>query len=125
MKSDSNARILSVEAKDLQLKDGPRDYYRKNTPGKIESDHAGHLIADMFGGSGNYDNLISMNSKVNLVDFKKLELKWRDTIKAKIKVSVKIDIEYINNETRPNKFNITYKIGNETEVQQNIINFEQ
>ena len=122
MKTDSQARIISAEAKDLQYKGGKRDYYRKDTPGKETGDHSGHLIGDMFGGSGNYDNLISMKGRVNLSDFKKLENLWKKAIESDKKVSVKIEIEYIGTEVRPDKFIVTYKIGDDKPIKEIISN---
>ena len=122
MKTDSQARIISAEAKDLQYKGGKRDYYRKDTPGKETGDHSGHLIGDMFGGSGNYDNLISMKGRVNLSDFKKLENKWKRALDAKERVYVKITLDYIGNEIRPDSFLITYSIGEKALIKKVIFN---
>ena len=122
MKTDSQARIISAEATDLQYKGGKRDYYRKDTPGKETGDHSGHLIGDIFGGSGNYDNLISMKGRVNLSDFKKLENKWKRALDAKERVYVKITLDYIGNEIRPDSFLITYSIGEKALIKKVIFN---
>ena len=69
-----------------------------------------NLIQLLTASASNSKNLKKLR-KVNLSDFKKLENLWKREIEAKNKVSVKIDIEYLNNETRPNKFIIEYNIN--------------
>ncbi len=62
----------------------------------------------MFGGSGNYDNLVSMNRDVNLKSYRKLERDWADLIRVKSKVKVEIELKYKNNSARPEAFDIRY-----------------
>ncbi|WP_324603462.1 DNA/RNA non-specific endonuclease [Listeria grayi] len=82
LSSDSNGAIVHAYADDLQLKihEGRKPHNPK-TPDKQEGDHAGHLVADRFGGSGDLDNLVSQAKKVNLKHYKNLEDTWAKAIK--------------------------------------------
>ena len=86
--------------------------HNPNTPGKLERDHAGHLIADVFGGSPELDNLVSQAKDVNLKQYREIE---RELEKALKKVppdeitDLKIEVIYDGNNVRPNAFNIKYK----------------
>lgn len=58
--TDELGRICNCSADELLLKDHlGRLKHSSKTPGKLEGDHAGHLIADVFGGSPELDNLVS------------------------------------------------------------------
>jgi hypothetical protein len=62
----------------------------------------------MFGGSGNLDNLVSMNNKVNLSQYKRVENRWATLLKADKKVRVQIDLNYEGGSKRPSSFDIQY-----------------
>jgi hypothetical protein len=62
----------------------------------------------MFGGSGNLDNLVSMNNKVNLSQYKRVENRWATLLKADKKVRVQIDLNYEGGSKRPSSFDIRY-----------------
>jgi hypothetical protein len=108
MISDEFSRIKQVSAQELKLKPGPREPHIGSTPDKGITDHAGHIIADMFGGSGNLDNLVSMNNKVNLSQYKRIENRWATLLKADKKVRVQIDLNYEGGSKRPSSFDIRY-----------------
>ena len=50
--------------------------FNAKTLGKRIGDHAGHLIADLFGGSPELDNLVSQLSRVNQSEYRKIEIQW-------------------------------------------------
>ena len=80
-----------------------------STPGKLNGDHAGHLIADLFGGSPYFDNLVSQAQHVNLSEYRVIENEWSKALDDKQTVSVEIWIE--NDSTgRPTQFKIVYYI---------------
>jgi hypothetical protein len=62
----------------------------------------------MFGGSGNLDNLVSMNNKVNLSQYRRVENRWATLLKADKKVRVQIDLNYEGGSKRPSSFDIQY-----------------
>ena len=75
--TDSKGRLASAHARPLELPPmNQRGPHNPSTPGKMPGDHAGHLIADMFGGSGKLDNLVSQLSQVNLSEIKRIEEGW-------------------------------------------------
>lgn len=109
--TDKLGRLSKVKTDNLQLtkREGrlPHNY---NTPGKLEGDHAGHMIGDRFGGSPELDNLVSQAGRLNLSEFKKLENHWAKSKELGKKVKLEIDIIYKGNNTRPSSFNVKYKI---------------
>ncbi len=54
--TDDQGRIRAAYAQELKLKpEGqPRGWHNSNTPGKLPTDDAGHLFADLFDGSGGW-----------------------------------------------------------------------
>lgn len=87
-----------------------------------ENDHAGHLIADEFGGSSNMINLIPMTSNVNKSVYRSIEAKWKKLAKDGKTVNVEIKPIYAtNNVERPSWFNIKYECD-DLKVVENIEN---
>ncbi len=110
-KTDELGRIVEVEVEKLQLSKKPREPHNGKTPGKVEGDHAGHLIADIFGGSKDLDNLVSMLSSLNQGTYRKMEKEWANVLKAKGVVSdIKIKVNYDGEGLRPISFEVKYKI---------------
>ncbi|MBP1047150.1 DNA/RNA non-specific endonuclease [Enterococcus sp. BWM-S5] len=121
--TDSLARIVNATADDLVFKTHKgRLKHDPNTPGKLANDDAGHIFADLFGGSPELDNLISMERYTNRWgEYRKLEQQWEKALNAGQKVSVDIKISYVGDAPRPNALNISYTIdGNYFE--KNIVN---
>lgn len=73
-------------------------------------DEGGYLIARIFGGSGELDNLLAMAAIVNNSKYKKLENRWGKALQEGKEVEVTIDIVYNGANKRPKKFNIIYFI---------------
>ncbi|KAB2927389.1 MAG: hypothetical protein F9K24_22695 [Leptonema illini] len=113
--TDDLGRIKSVEAENLQLTErSKRLPHDRNTPGKSEGDHAGHIIGDRFGGSPKKDNLISQLSEKNLGEYKKIENEWANAIKDGKKVTVSMEIKYPNVDIRPKEVIVRYTIDGKT-----------
>ncbi|ALZ60973.1 Putative ribonuclease YeeF [Bacillus cereus] len=112
--TDSQGRVASCEGS-LQLGDGKRNNYAQRVVGGNDrlDDDGGHLIATIFKGSGNMDNLVPMNSNLNRGEWKKLENEWANALNDGDKVRVKITPNYSGNSKRPDSFVIRYKIGDE------------
>ena len=75
-------------------------------------DHAGHLIADVFGVSPELDNLVPQAKNVNLKQYREIEREWEKALKKVPPDNItdlKIEIIYDGNNVRPNAFNIKYK----------------
>ena len=113
--TDSQGCVASCEGS-LQLGDGKRNNYAQRVVGgndRLDDDDGGHLIATIFKGSGNMDNLVPMNSNLNRGEWKKLENEWANALNDGDKVRVKITPNYSGNSKRPDSFVIRYKIGDE------------
>jgi hypothetical protein len=105
--SDEFRRIASVKAPDLRLT--ARDTRLRHDPKtmeKLAKDHAGHLIADRFGGSPKLDNMVSQLSTVNQSKYRILENKWAKALKNGKKVSVEIKVHYSGDSLRPDSFEV-------------------
>lgn len=115
-KTDNLGRITSAEGT-LELGNGKRNAYAQRTVGRDDrktDDDGGHLIASIFKGSGNFDNLVPMNGNLNKGEWKILENDWAKALKATPPKDVKVKITpiYEGDSQRPTKFRIEQKIGN-------------
>ena len=111
-RTNGDGNIEWAHADELHLKqhDG-RLQHNPNTPGKQTGDHAGHLFADLFGGSPELDNLVSQKGNLNQSAYKKMENQWANALSNNKKVTdVDIKINYGSNSARPKSFEVTYKI---------------
>jgi hypothetical protein len=116
-RTDELGRIVSCEG---TLKKGlaERNEYAQRIVGRedrLPDDEGGHLIASIFKGSGDIDNLVPMNANLNKGEWKKLENSWKDALEATPPQEVQVMISpiYEGNSQRPAKFKIKYRIGNE------------
>jgi hypothetical protein len=78
---------------------------------RLPDDEGGHLIASIFKGSGDIDNLVPMDSNLNKGEWKKMENDWNDALDDGEEVKVKITPVYEGDSQRPTRFEINYKIG--------------
>ncbi len=116
---ETNAQglIERVTVRELHLKASDRDRLKhdRNTPDKLSTDEAGHLIADVFDGSPALDNLVSQAMKVNRGAGSKwaaMERQWRSALSAnppKKVTDIEIEVQY-DGSKRPTGFEIKYKI---------------
>lgn len=106
--TDDQGRIRAAHAQELKLKpDGqPRGWHNSNTPGKLPTDDAGHLFADLFDGSGGLGNLASQARELNQGAWKEMEKGWADALRDGKKVEVLIEVDY-GNGVRPSGFNVS------------------
>ncbi|OJU08950.1 MAG: hypothetical protein BGN88_07675 [Clostridiales bacterium 43-6] len=114
-KTGSLGRIDSVEGA-LKLGNGKRNDYAQKVAGRedrLADDHGGHLIASIFEGSGDHDNLVPMNGNLNQGAWKAMENTWADALKEGKEVKVLIDTVYSGNSQRPSKFIVEYVINGE------------
>lgn len=118
--TDSNGRIVSAEGK-LQVKDheGRRDMDPRHTVDKgnyKETDDRGHLIADMFNGSGGLENVVPMDANLNRGDYVKLEKSLAEAVKDGADVRLKVEPKYEGDSARPSEFKVSYTIDGEKDV---------
>lgn len=69
------------------------------------------MIASIFKGSGEIDNLVPMNATLNRKEYKALEASWKKALEEGKMVEVKIEPIYKENSYRPSKFEVEYKIN--------------
>ena len=117
--TDSKGRICSAEG---VLQDGvaKRNEYAQQNVGKgdgrrdgtegLGKDDDGHLIASIFKGSGDIDNLVPMNSNLNRGAWRKMEKSWADAIADGTEVEVNIIAVYREDTQRPTDFIVKYRI---------------
>ncbi|MCA0972227.1 DNA/RNA non-specific endonuclease [Halobacillus litoralis] len=123
-KTDSEGRISNAEAT-LQLGKTNRNNYAQRTVGRedrLPDDDGGHLIASIFKGSGEIDNLLPMNATLNRKEYKSLETSWKKALESGKTVEVKIEPIYKGSSSRPTKFEVEYKI-NSKKYELNLSNY--
>ncbi len=129
-KTDSQGRIISATGTIDQAKmdnPGKRNSYAQRMAGREDrvcksngnipeggvADDGGHLIASQFGGSGDLDNLVAMNSKVNRSggEWYTMEQEWANAVKNNGS-TVEVDIRpyYEGDSQRPAGFIVSYVI---------------
>ncbi len=119
--TDNNGRVISAEGK-LQVKDHKG---RSEMPdsrdtvahGEMKStDDRGHLIADRFNGSGELENLVPMEGKINKGDYAKLEDTLAEAVNDGADVRLKVEPVYEDDASRPSEFRVTYSIDGEKDA---------
>ncbi|WZC09293.1 DNA/RNA non-specific endonuclease [Staphylococcus aureus] len=124
-RTDHKGRIKEVYVDNLSLKDGDRNNYAQKTVGgedRLPDDDGGHLIARMFGGSKDIDNLVAQSKFINRPFKEKgewydIEKEWKNAINFGKEVkNIKIEVKYNGNSQRPTIFKVGYEINNERKV---------
>ncbi|WP_322536403.1 DNA/RNA non-specific endonuclease [Bacillus altitudinis] len=117
-KTDHYGRIVKVEANNLKYGEVKRNQYAQSNSGKQDrllKDDGGHLIASIFKGSGDIDNLVPMSSQINRSGGKwyEMEQRWLKALRADPPKHVEVSIEpiYKDDSLRPDSFVIEYNIG--------------
>ena len=98
----------------LKNQTAKRNVYAQKVVGREDrkkGDEGGHLIASIFDGSGNLDNLVPMRRNLNRGDWRSMENTWKSALKKGQKVQVEIKINYSGASQRPISFDVRYKIG--------------
>lgn len=97
------------------MKKDKRNLYVQRMVGRddnsqLPNDDDGHLIATIFGGEGNIDNLISIDKTVNRSGGAcyKLEQEGKEAIEDNKFVSVEIYLIYEDNTIRPRSIKVVY-----------------
>ncbi|WP_309460348.1 DNA/RNA non-specific endonuclease [Bacillus pumilus] len=98
--TDHYGRIVKVEASDLKYGEVKRNQYAQSNSGKPDrllDDDGGHLIASIFKGSGDIDNLLPMNSQINRSGGKwyTMEQRWLKALNSNPPKQVAVSIEPI------------------------------
>lgn len=92
----------------LTLNKGRRNTYAQRVVGgadRRDSDDGGHLIATIFGGSGEVENLDAQDSNLNRGAYlHSVEKHWKEELGKESKIFVKIDTFKSNSSDRPDCF---------------------
>ena len=124
--TDELGRIKAAQG-DLRLEAGKRnnrDQLKAGGDDRLLGDEGGHLIAKIFGGSGELDNLVAMEKIVNRSDYRIMENQWKNALQEGKEVKVTIDIVYDGVNKRPMGFNVIYKVDDNPEVTKFLSNGE-
>jgi len=74
-------------------------------------DHAGHLIAAMFGTPGDERNLLRQNWKTNLNNYAKLERHWREELAQGAEIKVIVKAVYPVGSSRPDRIHVEWEMA--------------
>ncbi|PPF09493.1 DNA/RNA non-specific endonuclease, partial [Rathayibacter rathayi] len=116
--TNAEGLIERVIVENLHLKPTgrPRFKHDPNTPGKLPTDDAGHLIADVFDGSPELNNLVSQAKALNRgagSEWTAMERDWRDALSdvpPRAVTDIEIEILYDGGK-RPIALDVKYEIG--------------
>jgi hypothetical protein len=115
-RTDRHGRVSSFGGR-LQLGAGNRNTYQQTVSGgrdRLPTDQGGHLFAHIFRGPGESINLVPMDRRVNLSDWKKMENTWADALKngSNVQVSGRLHYPPGSSSLRPSHLLVTYQIDN-------------
>lgn len=125
-RTDHKGRIKEVYVDNLSLKDGDRNNYAQKTVGgedRLPDDDGGHLIARMFGGSKDIDNLVAQSKFINRPfkengEWYNIEKEWQEFLNSVKEVkNIKMEVKYSGNSKRPTEFLVEYYVNNKEFVQ--------
>ncbi len=108
--SDDKGRIIHVEG-NLVVKDGERASLNAKVADMGDNDQRGHIIADIFGGSNQNDNLVAQLQPVNQGSYKILENCLADLSRSQNQVHGNYTIEYGDRSSRPSAITVNYSIN--------------
>ena len=115
--SDEKGRIIHVEG-NLAVKDGERASLNAKVADMRDNDQRGHIIADIFGGSNQNDNLVAQLQSINQGSYKILETSLADLLVSQNRVQGKYTIEYQDGSSRPSAITVNYSINGGTPLSQ-------
>jgi hypothetical protein len=118
-RTNGHGHIDRVIAENLQLRTHiGRLRHIRRTLGKLFGDHAGHVIADWFGGSPKVDNLVSQLAKINQHEIGSLEKQWARVLKSDppghVSLDVRLDTDPLTG--RPARFVVMHVIDGQEEI---------
>lgn len=108
--SDDKGRIIHVEG-NLVVKDGERASLNAKVADMGDNDQRGHIIADIFGGSNQNDNLVAQLKSVNQGSYKILENCFAELLRTQNQVHGNYSIEYGDSSSRPSAITVNYSIN--------------
>lgn len=114
---DEHDRVVHAEGFLTNIAATRNQYNQQKSGGedRLEDDHGGHLFGARFGGSSDPYNLVPMNNKVNIRDFKALEQEWQNELNDGNSVFANFDIAYESEDSmRPSAVMVGHDVNGMT-----------
>lgn len=105
-KTDEKGRIISCDFVPKHTPENTRDNDAQGSAGGIDrksGDQGGHIVGRDLGGDGGLGNLVSMDSRINQSDYKKMENDIKNRCDSGENVAVNVKLEYSAASERPDK----------------------
>ena len=115
--SDEKGRIIHCEGS-LKVKDGSRASLNAKVSGMGKKDQRGHILADIFGGSNQNDNLVAQLQSINQGAYKTLELNLASMVSSGHDVYGDYTLDYPTSSKRPSAITVNYSIDGGMPVSQ-------
>ena len=115
--SDEKGRIIHCEGS-LKVKDGSRASLNAKVSGMGKRDQRGHILADIFGGSNQNDNLVAQLQSINQGAYKTLELNLASMVSSGHAVYGDYTLDYPTSSKRPSAITVIYSIDGGMPVSQ-------
>jgi len=117
--TDSLGRIVHFDATPQRSPENPRDIDAQIQAGdgdRRPNDQGGHLVGRDLNGDGGAGNLIAMDSRINLSDYKRMENDIKSALDDQKEVTMQADITYEGDSKRPDKIVVTVTIDGKDTV---------
>jgi len=118
-RTDGQGRIVSCESTPRRTPENIRDNHAQTTVGgenRRSGDQGGHIVSRETGGDAGPGNLLSMDSRINQSDYKRMENYIKKALDEGKNVSVKTEIEYSGDSVRPDKVTTTVVVDGKESV---------
>lgn len=118
---------VSKASGELSLEKGERSPSAQLEAGgddRLDTDDGGHLIGTRFAGSGEAENLVPMDRRVNRKVYKSFENAWADALEDEKTVDVAVEAYYSDEGLRPSAIMGRYSIDGKTPDYFSITNWD-
>lgn len=108
--TDDRGRIVTCTWYPNRCPDNNRDLEAQKSVGgenRKPTDQGGHIVARDLGGDSGIGNMLSMDSKINQSDYKRMENDIKSELSAGKEVAVKTEITYSGDSERPDRITTT------------------
>jgi len=118
-KTDENGRIIKCESVPKSTPENPRDIDAQTSVGgddRKPGDQGGHIIGRDMGGDSGLGNLIPMDARINLSDYKRMENDVKQALEERKDVKTKTEVIYNDDSKRPDKIVTTVTVDGKDTV---------
>lgn len=116
---DARGRVGSAEVGNLTLGDATRSRAWQDNAGGADrrgTDQGGHIVGNRFNPPNREFNFFAQNANFNMGQYRVMEAAWADAIRNGQQVSVEWRFFYPEDSQRPNRIEVTYRIGDGEEI---------